>query len=105
MTTSTVEYVAGSELPPMVVQFLANDNTTVIDLTGFTFTLKVALDTTSTVLTKTSGITGSTLGATVNWAAGELALQGGTYLFELRASSGTLDYARQGTLVIRPALA
>lgn len=105
MTTSTVEYVAGSELPPMVVQFLANDNTTVIDLTGFTFTLKVALDTTSTVLTKTSGITGSTLGATVNWTAGELALPGGTYLFELRASSGTLDYARQGTLIIRPALA
>ena len=105
MTTSTVEYVAGSELPPMVVQFLANDNTSVIDLTSFTFVLKLALDTTTTALTKTTGMTGSTTGVTVNWAAGELALPAGMYLFELRASYGNLDYVRQGTLVIRPDLA
>jgi hypothetical protein len=103
--TSTLEYVAGAELPPALIQFLADDNSTVIDLTGATFVLKLALDTTTTALTKTSGINGSTTGATVNWSAGDLNLAAGTYVFELTATLGGLDYRRQGTMVIRPALA
>lgn len=103
--TTTVEYVAGSELPPLKVQFLADDNSTVIDMTGMTFSLRLGLDTTTTALVKTTNITGDASGALVNWSAGDLNLPSGMYLFELTATTGGLDYRRQGTLVIRPALA
>ena len=104
--TTACEYIQGAELPPLLVQFLANDGTTVIDLTGYTFTLKLATDTTTTpALTKSSGISGSANGATINWAAGDLDVAAGTYVFELTASSGGLDYRRQGNITVLPKLA
>lgn len=104
--TTACEYVQGAELPPLLVQFLANDGTTVIDLTGFTCVLKIAADTSTTpVLTKSSGITATATGATVNFAAGELDVPSGQYLFELTATSGGLDYRRQGSITILPKLA
>lgn len=102
MTTST-EYVAGSERPALVIQLL-DDAGAVIDLSGYTCSLKIG-DPTTTLLTKTTGIAGSASGITATWAAGELALTPGTYLGEAIATSGGLDYRRQFSITITPALA
>jgi len=101
MSTST-EYVAGSERPALVVQLLDDDGA-VIDLTGYTCSLKIG-DPTTTVLTKTSQVVGSASGITVTFSAGELALTPGTYLGEAIATSGGLDYRRQFSITITPAL-
>lgn len=104
MNHSTVEMVVGSELPPTFVQFL-DDTNTPIDLTSATFTFKLGLDTTTTALTKTSGITGSSTGATINYTAGQLELPAGRYLAELTATIGGLDHRRQFTMMLLPRLA
>lgn len=101
MSTST-EYVAGSERPALVIQLLDDDGA-VIDLSGYTCSLKIG-DPTTTVLTKTSGVVGSESGITVTFSAGELALTPGTYLGEAIATSGGLDYRRQFSITITPAL-
>lgn len=104
MNHSTVDMIVGSELPPIVVQFL-DDNGDPVDLTSATFTLKLGLDTTTTALTKTSGITGSTTGATVNFSAGQLELAAGRYVAELTATISGLDHRRQFVLNLLPKLA
>lgn len=103
MSTKT-SYVQGAELPPLLVVFEKEDGT-VVDVTSATFTFKLGLDTTSTALTKTSGISGSTSGATVNFSAGDLDISPGNYIGELTATIGGLDYRRQFTFVITPKLA
>lgn len=103
MSTS-ISYVAGSERPALIIEFL-DENGTVLDLTNYTGSLKLGLDTSTTALTKTSGITCSTTGMTVNWQAGDLALTPGNYLAEAIATLSNLDYRRQFSLVITPALA
>lgn len=103
MSTS-IEYVAGAERPALLIELVDGTNT-VIDLTGFTGTIKLGLDTTTTALTKTSGVTCGSTGITCTWAAGELALTPGNYILEAIASSGGLEYRRQATLTITPALA
>jgi hypothetical protein len=103
MATS-IEYVAGSERPALVIEFIDEDGA-VIDLTGYSGSLKLGLDTTTTALTKTSGIVCNTAGLTATWASGELALTPGTYIGEAIATNSALDYRRQFTLVIKPALA
>ena len=102
---ASVSYVKGAELPPLNVQLL-NESNSVIDLTtASAITLRLGLDTTTTALTKTTGITGSTSGATINWTSGELDLTPGNYIAELTATIGGLDYRRQFTLVIDQKLA
>jgi len=103
MATS-IEYVAGAERPALTIEFLDEDNA-IIDLTGFTCSVKLGLDTTTTALTKSSGVSGSATGMTVTWAAGDLALTPGSYIGEAIATASSLDYRRQFTLVISPALA
>lgn len=102
---ATVSYVKGAELPPLKVQLLDETNSIVDLTTASQITLRLGLDTTTTALTKTTGITGSTTGATVNWTAGELELTPGNYMAELTATISGLDYRRQFTLVIDPKLA
>lgn len=102
--TTTVTYVAGSERPALTIELLDEDNQ-IIDLTGFSGTVKLGLDTSTTALTKTSGVSCGTGGITCTWAAGELALSPGNYIGEAIATSSGLDYRRQFTLVITPALA
>ena len=82
---------------------LLDDDGAVIDLSGYTCSLKIG-DPTTTVLTKTSGVVGSESGITVTFSAGELALTPGTYLGEAIATSGGLDYRRQFSITITPAL-
>lgn len=103
MSTS-IEYVAGAERPALLIQLVDGTNT-VIDLTGFTGTIKLGLDTTTTALTKTSGVTCGSTGITCTWAAGELALTPGNYILEAIATNAGLEYRRQATLTITPALA
>ena len=103
MATS-IEYVAGAERPALLIEILDEDNA-VIDLTGYTCSLKLGLDTTTTALSKTTGIAGSAAGVTATWAAGELALTPGNYIGEVIATSANLDYRRQFNMVIKAALA
>jgi hypothetical protein len=105
MATS-IEYVAGAERPALLIEILDEDNA-VIDLTGYTCSLKLGLDTATTALNKTTGIAGSASGITVTWAAGELAgaVVPGNYIGEVIATSGGLDYRRQFNMVIKAALA
>ena len=65
MATS-IEYVAGAERPALIIELLDEDGS-VLDLTGYTGTVKLALDTTSTALTKTGGVACSTTGVTCTW--------------------------------------
>jgi hypothetical protein len=103
MATS-IEYVAGAERPALTIELLDEDGN-ILDLTGYTGTVRLALDTTTTALTKTGGVTCGTGGVTVTWTTGELALTPGNYIGEVTASNGNRDYIRQITLVIMPALA
>lgn len=103
MATS-IDYVAGAERPALLIQILDEDNA-VIDLTGYTCSLKLGLDTATTALTKTTGIAGGVTGVTATWVAGELALPSGNYIGEVIATSGGLDYRRQFNMVIKAALA
>lgn len=107
MATS-VTYVQGAELPPLLVQML-DENNDVIDFTSASaFSLKMGLDSTTTALTKTTGITGSTTGATIAWAAGDLNFTTtgpGVYIAELTATISGLDYRRQFSITIDPKLA
>jgi hypothetical protein len=102
---TAVTYIRGAELPPLLVQML-DENNDVIDFTAASgFTLKMGLDTSSTVVTKTSGITGSTTGATIAWASGDLEIASGNYIAELTATISGLDYRRQFSITIDPKLA
>lgn len=107
MATS-VTYIQGAELPPLLVQML-DENNDVIDFTSASaFSLKLGLDTSSTAVTKTTGITGSTTGATIAWASGDLDLTTtgpGVYIAELTATISGLDYRRQFSIQIDPKLA
>ena len=103
MATS-IEYVAGAELPPLLIELL-NESNDVIDLTGFTGSIKLGLNATTTALTKTSGVTCGAGGITVGWQAGDLNLPSGSYIGEAIATQAGLDYRRQFSLVIRAALA
>jgi hypothetical protein len=107
MATS-VTYVQGAELPPLLVQML-DENNDVIDFTSASgFSLKMGLDSSATALTKTSGITGSTTGATIAWASGDLNFTTtgpGVYIAELTATISGLDYRRQFSITIDPKLA
>ena len=104
MATS-VTYIQGAELPPLLVQML-DENNDVIDFTSASsFSLKLGLDTSSTALTKTTGITGSTTGATIAWVSGDLQIPSGVYIAELTATISGLDYRRQFSIQIDPKLA
>lgn len=83
---TTYRYLANSEDPSILLRWLSRDRTVVADLSSATWSLKL-LDGPggSTLLTKTSGITGySALQATspddynvlIQWASGELATTG-----------------------------
>ena len=103
MATS-IEYVSGAERPALLIEIL-DENNAVIDLTGYTCSLKRGRDTATTARNKTTGIAGSASGVTATWAAGELALTAGPYIGEVVATSGGLDYRRPFNMIIKAALA
>lgn len=99
----SITYVAGAELPALLIQLIDESNN-IIDMTGFTASLKLGLDTGTTALSKTTGFTCGTNGVQVGWTAGELSLNPGTYIGQLTATFAGLDYVRQFALTIEPAL-
>lgn len=91
--TSTFTYRRAAELPGLVLPWQyesAQDTWTNLDLsTGYTFTLLLRDRAGSTVLTKTSGITGGDGTVTIAWATDELDLTPDTYTLHLRATDGS----------------
>jgi len=78
---TTVEYLAGAELPSVPIVWLDTSDNVIDFSTGWTFTLKVGVAGLPAVLTKTDGIAGANpvptkeSGApnvTITWDAGEL---------------------------------
>lgn len=87
--SQTVTYRAGAELPGLTLPWqeeLTQNVWTDLDLSsGYTFTLTLTDPAGTVTLTKTTNITGTTTGATVAWATGELDIATGTYVLHLRA--------------------
>jgi hypothetical protein len=89
---SSYVYATDAELPVWRGQW--NDaNGTAIDLSSATFTVKLVNASSGvTVLTKTSGVVGTSDGlVTVTWATGELNVAVGNYRLWLYARTGTSD--------------
>lgn len=103
MATS-IEYIVGAERPALTIT-LVDESNQAIDLSGFIGSISLGLDTTTTALTKSSGVSCGTDGVTVTWTAGDLNLDPGTYLGQVTATNGARDYIQQFTLVLKPALA
>jgi len=86
---STFTYEAGAELPGLTLPWkeeLTANTWTDLDLSsGYTFTLRLVNAAGTDVVTKTTNITGTTTGATVAWAADDLAIATGIYILRLRA--------------------
>lgn len=80
---------------------------------GYTFTLKIGTRAGTTLLTKTTGITGAagagveptgTPNVIITWDAGELNITPGGYVFQLTATSGSADRVYETDVVIRQVL-
>lgn len=83
-------YTNDSSLPdtPVVI----TDDGDAVDLsTGYTFSLKCGVPGQAALFTKSSGITGTTTGVTIQWAtSGELlSLDPGVYEFQLTSTRGS----------------
>jgi hypothetical protein len=65
---SDVEYVKGSDLADMVVTWQDSEGTPIDMSTGYTFEVKIGRRGATALITKTTGITGTTTGLTVAWA-------------------------------------
>ncbi len=109
---SKVSYFQGAERPSVRLWWY-DDTGALIDLTGYTFTLRIGTPGSAALVTKTNGITGAT-GAgtppsgtpnvTVAWDAGDLAIPSGLYTGQLTATSGGLDRVLQFQIDIKPAI-
>jgi hypothetical protein len=87
--------------------WLLDDDGTLIDFTGYTFSFKIGRPGSAAVLTKTTGITGATgsgsepsgtPNVTIVYAAGEFAaVPATTYTWQLTATVGGLDRVFTGT--------
>ena len=90
MSANIFTYERGAELPSLTLPWqeeTAQDTWTDLDLSGgtHTFTLTLVDRSGTTVLTKTSGITGNNGSVSVVWAVDELDIAEGTYKMFLRA--------------------
>lgn len=98
-------YHRGDERPAWEATVTVNGSAPDLS-SGYTFAVKLAATPDGTaVLSKTTGITGSASGVvTVAWAAGDLDITAGTYVAQLRATSSSLDWTVEDTLVILPVI-
>lgn len=102
-------YTRGAALPNAEL-WLYDDDETSLDLsTGYTFTFKIGALGATALLSKTTGITGAaqsgvrptgTPAVTVNWAAGDLDIAPGRYVWELIATTSSEDRFFFGTFVV-----
>lgn len=104
---SNISYIQGAELDSLGIEIEQGDGTLVDMSSGWTFSLKVGTSA-ATAFTKTTGISGTVSGMTVNWAiSGELnTLAAGAYIGEITATrtGDSRQYRRQFILTIEPAL-
>lgn len=107
-------YKRGAALPNAEL-WLYDDDETSLDLSsGYTFEFKIGALGAAAVLEKTTGITGAaqagvrptgTPACTINWAAGDLDIPAGRYVWELIATSGGEDRFFHGTFTILATIA
>lgn len=101
-------YVKGSDLADLVVTWLDSDGVAINMSSGYTFSVKVGNPGSSANFTKSSGLTGTTTGLTVQWAtSGELnGLDAGIYTIQITAtrSSDSRERIQQERLTILPAI-
>jgi hypothetical protein len=107
--STTIRYHKTAERPALEM-WLLDDDESLIDLsTGYTFSLKIGNKGSTALLTKTTGIVGAagagaeptgTPNVAVSWAAGELNLTAGRYVWQLTATSSALDRVFEGTFEI-----
>jgi hypothetical protein len=101
-------YHRSAELPAAKL-WIFDATSTLIDLSGYTFSLKVGKVGAAASLTKSSSITGATgsgtspsgtPNVTIAWSSGELNLTPGVYDATLTGTSGGLDRVWAGTITI-----
>ena len=85
---------------PAASGWIVDDDGTLIDLSSATFSLKIGLPGSAALLTKTTNIAGAAGSGTepdgtpnivITWAAGDLNLTPGTYVWELTVTENSLD--------------
>lgn len=101
-------YHRNAERPPAKM-WLFDDDGTLIDMSGQSFRFRIGNKGQTAVLSKTSNITGDvgageepdgTPNVTVNWSAGELDIDPGTYRWQLVCTASSLDRVFEGTIRI-----
>lgn len=106
MPTTGIHYYATAERPDLRF-WLLDDTGALVNLSsGYTFEFKIGSPGTAAVFTKSTGITGAagsgsepdgTPNLVVTFTAGELdAVPTGTYMWQIKATSGGLDRFYQG---------
>ena len=109
-----VSYHQGAERPALSL-WLHDDDGDLIDFSsGYTFEFKIGSPGETAALTKTTGIAGAagagtepdgTPNVTVTWAEDELDLTPGTYGWQLKATTSSLDRFFVGVLTILDVIA
>lgn len=108
--SSNLSYYRTAERPDIKL-WLQDESGALIDLSsGFTFAFKIGAPGSAATFTKTTGITGAagsgtetsgTPNVTITFTAGELdSLTQGTYTWQLRATTSSLDRIWQGDITI-----
>lgn len=94
---------------PAAKMWIFDDDGSLVDFSGYTFVLKIGSPGYTALVTKSTNITGGpgagtepdgTSNITVNWTAGELDIQPGTYRWQLTATTSGLDRVYEGTIKI-----
>lgn len=106
---SKVEYIQGTLLPDLTLE-LRDDDGNLINFSGYAFTLRVGVPGQTRVLSKPSGITGTSTSpnVTIAWTAGELdTITPGAYEADLIATRNSDSKVRiaRFALTVRPRIA
>jgi len=108
--SSVLHYYRTAERPDIRLWLLDDDGALVNFASGYTFVFKLGQPGVTATFTKSSGITGAagsgteesgTPNATVSFTAAELdALVAGQTMWQLRATSASLDRIYQGQIIV-----
>ena len=105
--SSPLRYHRGAERPALKLWLLDDDNTLIDFSSGYSFQFLIGVVGETAVLTKTTGITGAagagvaptgTPNVTVTWAANDLDIVPGSYVWQLKATTSSLDRLFSGVI-------
>jgi hypothetical protein len=111
--TGRVVYNQNAERPALALWLLDKAGSLIDFSSGYTFSFKIGERGATALLTKTTNITGAagsgaaptgTPNVTVTWVAGDLNLTPGVYLWQLTATTSSIDRIYEGTFVILDAI-